>query len=61
VLTGAELNWEIHNKELFAILQAFKKWRAELTSVKNQVQVYSNHRSLEYFMTTKVLNARQAR
>jgi len=35
VLTGAELNWEIHDKELFAILQAFKKWRAELTSVKN--------------------------
>jgi hypothetical protein len=35
VLTGAELNWEIHDKELFAILQAFEKWRAELTSVKN--------------------------
>ena len=61
VLTGAELNWEIHDKELFAILQAFEKWRAELTSVKNQIRVYSDHRSLEYFMTTKVLNARQAR
>ena len=61
VLSGSELNWEIHDKELFAILQAFNKWRAELTSTQNQIRVYSDHRSLEYFMTTKVLNARQAR
>lgn len=60
-LAGSELNWEIHDKELFAILQAFEKWRAKLTSTTNQIQVYSNHRSLEYFITTKVLNARQAR
>jgi hypothetical protein len=25
VLTGSELNWEIHDKELFAIVTAFKK------------------------------------
>jgi hypothetical protein len=61
VLSGSELNWEIHDKELFAILHAFEKWRAELTSVHSRILVYSDHRSLEYFMTTKVLNARQAR
>ena len=60
-LSGSELNWEIHDKELFAILRAFDKWRAELTSTRHRIQVYSDHRSLEYFMTTKVLNARQAR
>ena len=60
-LSGAELNWEIHDKELFAIVTAFKLWRAELTSVQHRVQVFSDHRSLEYFMTTKVLNARQIR
>lgn len=60
-LSGSELNWEIHDKELFAILQAFDKWRAELTSTRHRIQVYTDHRSLEYFMTTKVLNARQAR
>ncbi|KAH7554700.1 hypothetical protein BM1_07361 [Bipolaris maydis] len=61
VLAGSELNWEIHDKELFAIVTAFSKWRPELLSAKSQVDVYSDHRSLEYFMSTKVLNARQAR
>lgn len=61
VLSGSELNWEIHDKELFAILTAFSKWRPELLSAQAQVDVYSDHRSLEYFMSTKVLNARQAR
>ncbi|USP72775.1 uncharacterized protein yc1106_06638 [Curvularia clavata] len=61
VLSGSELNWEIHDKELFAIVTAFSKWRPELLSVRSRVDVYSDHRSLEYFMTTKVLNARQVR
>ena len=61
VLSGSELNWEIHDKELYAIVVAFDKWRPELASARSQVQVYSDHRSLEYFMTTKVLNARQVR
>jgi transposase InsO family protein len=60
-LTGSELNWEIHDKELFAIVTAFAKWKAELASVRNQIEVLSDHRSLEYFMTTKVLNSRQVR
>jgi hypothetical protein len=60
-LTGAELNWEIHDKELFAIVTAFAKWKAELASIRTQVEVLSDHRSLEYFMTTKVLNPRQVR
>ena len=33
VLVGHELNWEIHDKELSAIVEAFKKWRPELMSV----------------------------
>jgi hypothetical protein len=52
VLAGAEINWEIHNKELSAIVQAFEKWRPELMSCRSRVGVYSDHRSLEYFMTT---------
>ena len=61
VLVGSELNWEIHDKELFAIIEAFRQWRPELMSTRTQVDVYSDHRSLEYFMTTKVLTARQVR
>jgi len=61
VLVGHEINWEIHDKELFAIVEAFRKWRPELMSIRNQVSVYSDHRSLEYFMSTKVLTAKQVR
>ncbi|OBT70856.1 hypothetical protein VF21_10642, partial [Pseudogymnoascus sp. 05NY08] len=52
---------EIHDKELFAIVKAFAKWRPELASVQHRVDVYIDHRSLEYFMTTKVLTAKQVR
>lgn len=61
VLVGSEANWEIHDKELFAIVQAFDRWRPDLNSTTNQIAVYSDHRALEYFMTTKVLTARQVR
>ena len=44
-----------------AIVRAFEHWRAELQSVENPIQVLSDHKNLEYFMTPKLLNRRQAR
>ena len=32
VLSGSELNWEIYDKELYAIVIVFDKWRSELAS-----------------------------
>jgi len=57
----AEINYEIHDKELLAIVDAFKYWRRYCEGAAQQVQVYSDHQNLEYFTTTKVLNRRQAR
>jgi len=56
----AEINYEIHNKELLAVVDAFKHWRRYCERATHQVQVYSDHQNLEYFTTTKVLNRRQA-
>jgi len=56
-----EINYEIHDKELLAIVDAFKHWRRYCEGATHQVQVYSDHQNLEYFTTTKVLNRRQAR
>jgi transposase InsO family protein/predicted aspartyl protease len=61
VLVGHEVNWEIHDKELFAIIESFRKWRPEMMSVTTRILVYSDHRSLEYFMSTKLLTAKQVR
>ncbi|SOV05892.1 uncharacterized protein UDID_19059 [Ustilago sp. UG-2017a] len=57
----AQLNYPIFDKEMFAIVAAFKHWRQYLEGAKFQVQVLTDHRSLEYFTTTKQLNRRQAR
>ena len=57
----AESNYEIYDKELMAIVWAFEHWQAELQSVENPIKVLSDHKNLEYFMTSKLLNRRQAR
>ena len=57
----AECNYEIYDKELLAVILAFQEWRAELEGSPHQIKVLSDHKNLEYFMTTKQLNRRQAR
>lgn len=57
----AECNYEIYDKELLAIIRAFEEWRYYLEGAKFPVTVISDHRNLEYFMTKKDLNRRQAR
>ena len=57
----AECNYEIYDKELLAVVLAFQEWRAELEGSPHQIKVLSDHKNLEYFMTTKQLNRRQAR
>jgi reverse transcriptase-like protein/integrase-like protein len=62
-MSPAECNYMIYDKELLAIIRSFETWRPELASVdpENPVKVYTDHRNLEHFMTTKQLNRRQAR
>ena len=57
----AEINYEIYDKELMAIIRAFEEWRSELEGAAFPIQVISDHKNLEYFMTTKQLSRRQAR
>ncbi len=58
-LTDAELNYEIHDKKLLAIVDSFKQWRMYLKESRHQIQVYTDHKNLIYFMITKVINRRQ--
>ena len=57
----SELNYPIHDKELGAIISALEHWRPLVLSLTSQLRVYTDHHSLEYFMSTKVLTRRQAR
>ena len=60
-LTGAELNYDTHDKELLAIFEAFKVWRHYLEGSGTPIDVVTDHKNLEYFSTTKLLTRRQAR
>ncbi|KAE8553813.1 hypothetical protein EYB25_002351 [Talaromyces marneffei] len=60
-LIDAELNYEIHDKELLAIVNALRHWRVYLEGAKFLVRIITDHKNLTYFTTTKVLTRRQAR
>jgi len=60
-MSAAECNYEIHDKEMLAIIRALQEWRAELAGTKTRFKIHSDHEALKYFMTKRMLNARQAR
>jgi transposase InsO family protein len=59
--TSTECNYEIYDKELMAIIRCFEEWRPHLEGSAHPITVLTDHRNLEYFMSTKNLNRRQAR
>jgi len=46
---------------LIVIIRVFEECRPHLESAKGIIEVLSDHKSLEYFTTTKLLNRSQAR
>jgi hypothetical protein len=55
----AEKNYDIHDKELLAVVEAFKHWRPYCHGARFPILVFTDHQSLRYFTTSKVLNQRQ--
>ena len=62
-MAPAECNYPIHDKEMLAIIRSLEEWRAELEGLQRPTRfdILTDHRALEYFMSTKKLSARQAR
>lgn len=56
----AECNYEIHDKELLAIICCLKEWESELISVP-RFTIITDHRNLQYFTSVRRLNERQMR
>ena len=59
-LSSMEWNYKIHDKEMLAIICALEKWRHFLEGATHLVEIWTDHKNLEYFMTAKKLNCRQA-
>ncbi|GJP67626.1 hypothetical protein CLOP_g24423, partial [Closterium sp. NIES-67] len=58
-LNPAEQNYPVHDKELLAIVHAFKVWRCYLTGA--DVTVRTDHKSLQFIRAQPTLNPRQIR
>ena len=52
-MTGPELNYDVYDKELLVIVEAFRYWRVYLEGPKYPVKVYSDYKNLLYWNTTK--------
>ena len=60
-MQDAECNLDIHDKELLAIIQAFKEWKRYTRGSPRPVQVFTDHKNLVTFMSTKELSEQQGR
>jgi len=50
-----EINYEIYHKELLTIFEAFQQWHNYLEGSAHVILMLSDHKNLEYFVTTKQL------
>jgi len=60
-LNGTEHNYEIHDKEMLAVIRCLKAWRHFLEGAKGKFKIWSDHKNLEYFMGNQKLNRQQGR
>jgi len=60
-MAPAECNYDVHDKELLAIVQAVKEWRRYFRGSGQHFRVLTDHKNLIRFTTTKELTDRQIR
>jgi hypothetical protein len=58
--TGPEERYDVHDKELMAVVDALKHWEIYVHSCST-CTVLTDHKNLTHFTTSKVLNRRQVR
>jgi hypothetical protein len=60
-LNPVDRNYEIHNTEMLAIIRGLNQWRHYLEGARHPVEIWTDHKNLEYFRIAQKLNRRQAR
>ena len=53
--TIVELNYDIHDKKLLSIFEAFKIWWHYLEGLAYPINIVTKHENLQYFSITKIL------
>jgi len=49
-LNETERNYEIHDKEMLAIIRGLESWRHLLEGAQFKFEIWTDHKNLEYFM-----------
>ncbi|QRW25742.1 Retrotransposable element Tf2 protein [Rhizoctonia solani] len=57
---GAKQNYDMHNKELLAIIRSFEYWRIFLEGMAHPIMVFTDHQNLEYWKESRTFNRRHA-
>jgi len=60
-LSDTERNYEIHDKEMLAVVKCLEVWKHFLEGATMKFEIWTDHKNLEYFMKVQKLNRRQAR
>ena len=55
-----EQNYDVHDKEMMGIMHALEAWQHYLEGCRHKIEIWRDHCNLEYFMSAKKLNRRQA-
>ena len=56
----SEINYNIHNKELLAVVDLFCNMHTWVLGSLVPISVICDYKNLEYFMSSQVFNCRQA-
>ena len=60
-LQGSMLNWSTFDKEFFAIIAALDHWQMHLMPARQRIDLFTDHKALQYVLKSPVLNGRQSR
>ena len=58
--SNMERNYQIHNKEMLAIMCALEEWRHFLKGSDQKFEIHTDHKNLSYFQEAHKLNHHQA-
>jgi len=55
-LSDTERNYEIHDKEMLAVVRCLEAWRHFLEEASMKFKIWTDHKNLEYFIKMQKLN-----
>jgi RNase H-like domain found in reverse transcriptase len=60
-LTDAERGYDVHDRELLALVKGLEQWRHLLAGSEHQTTIYTDHKNLLYYRKPQDINQQVAR